>query len=385
MDFNYTDEQIALQETLRRFIDRDYGFERRRELARSPLGFSPEAWTQYAELGLLSLPFPEEFGGLGGNAVDIMLVMDLAGRGLLLEPFLSTVVMCGGLIRDAASEPLKRMLLPRIAAGEIKLALACYEPTGRYDLPHVACTAAHDDNGAWRLSGEKTVVLDAPSADYFLVSARSGGRVREREGISLFLVGRETPGLTLFSYPTQSGGRAADLRLADVTLGADALIGGDALIGSAGQGLAIVERAVDRGIAALCAEAVGIITALNEATLSYLKTRKQFGVPIGKFQALQHRMADMFIAAEQARSMAVNAAVYVDSEDAAERRRAVSGAKAYIGQAARLVGQQAVQLHGAMGVVDDVIVSHYFKRLTMIDMSLGDVDFHLARFSDMLG
>jgi alkylation response protein AidB-like acyl-CoA dehydrogenase len=379
MDFNYSNEQIALQETLRRFIDRDYGFERRRELARSPLGFSADAWAQYAELGLLSLPFPEEFGGLGGNAVDIMLVMELVGRGLLLEPFASTIVMCGGLIRDAASEPLKRTLLPRIAAGEIKLALACYEPTGRYDLPHVACTAARDSNGGWRLSGEKTVVLDAPSADYFLVSARSGGSVRERQGISLFLVGRETPGLTLFSYPTQSGGRAADLRLADVTLGADAVIG------TAGQGLAIVERAVDRGIAALCAEAVGIITALNEATLSYLKTRKQFGVPIGKFQALQHRMADMFIAAEQARSMAVNAAVYVDSEDPAERRRAVSGAKAYIGQAARLVGQQAVQLHGAMGVVDDVIVSHYFKRLTMIDVSLGDVDFHLARFSEMLG
>jgi alkylation response protein AidB-like acyl-CoA dehydrogenase len=378
MDFNYSNEQIALQETLRRFIDRDYGFERRRELARSPLGFSPEAWAQYAELGLLSLPFPEACGGLGGNAVDLMLVMELVGRGLLLEPFASTIVMCGGLIRDAASEALKRTLLPRIAAGEIKLALACYEPTGRYDLARVACTAARGSNGGWCLSGEKTVVLDAPSADYFLVSARSGGSVCESQGISLFLVGRETPGLTLFSYSTQSGGRAADLRLADVTLGADALIG------TAGQGLAMVERAVDRGVAALCAEAVGIITALNEATLSYLKTRKQFGVPIGKFQALQHRMADMFIAAEQARSMAVNAAVYVDSEDAAERRRAVSGAKAYVGQAGRLVGQQAVQLHGAMGVVDDVIVSHYFKRLTMIDLSLGDADFHLARFSSML-
>jgi alkylation response protein AidB-like acyl-CoA dehydrogenase len=379
MDFNYSNEQIALQETLQRFIGRDYGFERRRELARSPLGYSPDAWAQYAELGLLSLPFPEEFGGLGGNAVDIMLVMELVGRGLLLEPFLSTIVMCGGLIRDAASEPLKRTLLPRIGAGEIKLALACYEAAGRYDLAHVACTASRGGDGGWRLSGQKTVVLDAPSADYFLVSARSGGAVRERQGVSLFLVARETQGLTLFSYPTQSGGRAADLRLADVTLGTDSLIC------TAGHGLAMVERAVDRGIAALCAEAVGIITALNEATLSYLKTRKQFGVAIGKFQALQHRMADMFIAAEQARSMAVNAAVYVDSEDAAERRRAVSGAKAYIGQAARLVGQQAVQLHGAMGVVDDVIVSHYFKRLTMIDLSLGDVDFHLARFSDMLG
>jgi alkylation response protein AidB-like acyl-CoA dehydrogenase len=396
MDFNYSNEQLALQDTLRRFIDRDYGFERRRELTRSTLGFSAAAWTQYADLGLLSLPFPEEFGGLGGNSIDIMLVMELAGRGLLLEPLLSTIVMCGGLIRDAASEPLKRRMLPRIGSGEIKLALACYESGGRYELSRVACTAA-PSGGGWRLSGRKTVVLDAPSADYFLVTARTAGNAGEREGnagehegdgegqyagegqgIALFLVGRESAGVTLFPYATQSGGRAADLRLEDVVLEADALIG------APGSGLANVERAVDRGIAALCAEAVGIITALNETTLNYLKTRKQFGVPIGKFQALQHRMADMFIAAEQARSMEVIASVYADSDDAAARRRAISGAKAYIGQAARFVGQQAVQLHGAMGVVDDLIVSHYFKRLTMIDLTLGDADFHLARFSNML-
>ena len=377
MDFNYSNEQIALQETLQRFISRDYGFQRRRELARSELGFSAEAWAQYAELGLLSLPFPESFGGLGGNAVDIMLVMEQIGRGLLLEPFLSTIVMCGGLIRDAGSDPLKASLLPKIGTGELKLALACYEAAGRYELSRVECTAVRHGRG-WRLSGRKIVVLDAASADYFLVSARSGG------DISLFLVERGTAGLSLYSYPTQWGGRAADLRLDDVFLGADAVLGADALIGAPGDGLGIVERAVDRGVAALCAEAVGIIEALNEATLNYLKTRKQFGVPIGRFQALQHRMADMFIAAEQSRSMAVNAAVYADSEDAAARRRAVSGAKAYIGRAARLVGQEAVQMHGAVGVVDEVIVSHYFKRLTMIDMSLGDVEHHLARFSDML-
>jgi alkylation response protein AidB-like acyl-CoA dehydrogenase len=377
MDFNYSNEQLALQDTLQRFIGRDYGFERRRELARSALGFSAEAWAQYADLGLLSLPFPEEFGGVGGNAVDIMLVMELVGRGLLLEPFLSTVVMCGGLIRDAASEPLKRSMLPRIGAGELKLALACYEAAGRYELSRVSCAAVRS-SGGWRLSGRKTVVLDAPSADYFLVSARTGGDAADARGISLFLVGHEAAGVTTFDYPTQWGGRAADLRLEDVAVDADALVGAPE------EGLAIVERAVDRGIAALCAEAVGIITALNEATLNYLKTRKQFGAPIGKFQALQHRMADMFIAAEQARSMAVIAAVYADSDDAALRRRAMSGAKAYIGQAARFVGQQAVQMHGAMGVVDDLIVSHYFKRLTMIDLSLGDVDFHLSRFSDML-
>jgi alkylation response protein AidB-like acyl-CoA dehydrogenase len=378
VDFNYSNEQLALQETLRRFIGRDYGFERRRELVGTTLGFSAEAWAQYAELGLLALPFPEEYGGLGGNAVDIMLVMELIGRGLLLEPFLSSIVMCGGLIRDAGALPLKGNMLPRIGAGELKAALACYEAAGRYDLSHVACTAVRSGDG-WRLSGRKTVVLDAPSADYFLVSARSSGQAVAAHGISVFLVGCDAAGVSLFPYPTQSGGRAADVGLTEVALDASALIG------AAGEGLAIVERAVDKGIAALCAEAVGIITALNEATLNYLKTRKQFGVPIGKFQALQHRMADMFIAAEQARSMAVNAAVYADSENAAERRRAVSGAKAYIGQAARLVGQQAVQMHGAMGVVEDLIVSHYFKRLTMIDLSMGDADFHLGRFSDTLG
>jgi alkylation response protein AidB-like acyl-CoA dehydrogenase len=377
MDFNYSNEQLALQETLQRFIGRDYGFESRRELARSPLGFSAEAWSQYAELGLLALPYPEEFGGLGGSAVDMMLVMQLIGRALVLEPLLSTVVMAGGLIRDAGSVELKRTLLPRIGAGELKLALACYEAAGRYDLTHVAC-AAVQSGGGWRLSGEKTVVLDAPSADQFLVSARSAGAVDEAQGISLFLVPRNVPGLTLYSYATQSGGRAADLTLRDVA------VDGAALIGAAHAGLAPVERAVDKGIAALCAEAVGIMLALNEATLNYLKTRKQFGVPIGKFQALQHRMADMFIAAEQSRSMAINAAVYADSDDASLRRYAVSGAKTYIGQAARLVGQQAVQLHGAMGVVDDVIVSHYFKRLTMIDLSLGDADYHLGRFSSCM-
>ena len=373
MDFRYSEEQLALQDTLQRFITRDYDFERRRALARSPLGFSAEAWARYAELGLLALPFPEEFGGLGGSGVDVMAVMEQVGQGLLLEPYLSTVVLCGGLIRDAASEPIKRSILPQIAAGKLQLALAAYEASGRYDLARIACTAV-ETGGGWTLSGRKAVVLDAPSADYFLVSARSAGQVSDPEGVSLFLVPRNAAGVTTFPYPTQSGGRAADLQLTNVSP--------QAVIGMPGQALGLIERAVDAAIAALCAEALGIVTALNQATLNYLKTRKQFGVPIGAFQALQHRMAEMIIAAEQARSMAIIAAVHVDVVDVAKRRRAISGAKAYMGQAARFVGQQAVQLHGAMGVVDDLIVSHYFKRLTMIDMSLGDTDFHLARFSD---
>jgi alkylation response protein AidB-like acyl-CoA dehydrogenase len=222
------------------------------------------------------------------------------------------------------------------------------------------------------------VVLDGASADYFLVSARSGGKAGDRDGISLFLVPRDAKGLTIAAYPTQSGARAADLLLENVAVGAEALIG------EPGRALGLIERAVDRAIAALCAEAVGIINALNQATLNYLKTRKQFGVAIGTFQALKHKMADMLIAAEQARSMAIIAAVHADSEDAADRHRAVSAAKAYIGQAGRLVGQHAVQMHGGMGVVDELIVSHYFKRLTMIDLSLGDADYHLASFSETL-
>jgi alkylation response protein AidB-like acyl-CoA dehydrogenase len=377
MEFNYSEEQLALQDTLRRFISRDYAFDKRRAFSASALGYSAEAWSQYAELGLLALPFPEEFGGLGGNAVDIMLVMEQFGLGLLLEPYLSTVVTCGGLLRDAASTALKQKLLPQIAAGTLKLSLAGYEATGRYDLSYVGCTA-QESGGSWRLSGRKTVVLDGASADYFLVSARSGGKVSERDGISLFLVPRDAKGLTIAAYPTQSGARAADLLLEN------AAVSGEALIGEPGRALPLIERAVDRAIAALCAEAVGIIDALNQATLNYLKTRKQFGVAIGTFQALKHKMADMLIAAEQSRSMAVIAAVHADSPDAAERHRGVSAAKAYIGQAGRLVGQHAVQMHGGMGVVDELIVSHYFKRLTMIDLSLGDADYHLANFSETL-
>jgi alkylation response protein AidB-like acyl-CoA dehydrogenase len=377
MEFNYSEEQLALQDTLQRFISRDYDFDKRRKFSASPDGFSAEAWSQYADLGLLSLPYPEDFGGLGGSAVDVMLVMEQFGQGLLLEPYLSTVVLCGGLIRDAAPDAMKQKLLPEIASGKLKLALAAYEAAGRYELSYVG-SKAEQSGGGWRLSGRKTVVLDGASADYFLVSARSSGAIGDRDGISLFLVPRDAKGLTVAAYPTQSGARAADLLLENVTVAADSLIG------AAGGALPIIERAVDQAIAALCAEALGIINALNQATLNYLKTRKQFGVAIGTFQALKHKMADMLIAAEQSRSMAIIAAVHADSQDAADRHRAISAAKAYIGQAGRLVGQHAVQMHGGMGVVDELIVSHYFKRLTMIDLTFGDADYHLASFSETL-
>jgi alkylation response protein AidB-like acyl-CoA dehydrogenase len=373
VDFRYTEEQLAMQATLQRFIARDYGFEQRRALTRSAAGYSLPAWQQYAELGLLALPLPEACGGLGGSGVDVMVVMEQLGRGLLLEPYLSTVVLCAGLLAAAAPAAMQQALLPRVAAGECQLALAAYEPAARYDLSQVETTALRSAAG-WQLSGFKAVVLDAPSADAFIVSARVSGAAAG--GVTLFLVPKDAAGLTVACYPTQCGGRAGDVQLAAVS------VGPEALIGAVGEGLAPLQQAVDGAIAALCAEALGIIGALNQATLAYLKSRKQFGVAIGTFQALQHRMAEMYIAEEQARSMAIIAAVNAGQEDARARARAISGAKAYIGQAARQVGQEAVQLHGGMGVVDELIVSHYFKRLTMIDRTFGDVDYQLGRFAD---
>ena len=371
MDFNYTDEQNALRDTLTRFIAKDYPFEARRALAKSADGFSRAHWKQFAELGLLALPFPEDFGGLNGNGVDTMLVMEAFGRGLVLEPYLSSVVVAGHLVRDAGSAAQKDALLPAVAGGERMLALAHYERGARYEVSRVD-TAAKADGAGWKLSGSKAVVLGGGAADRLLVSANTG------KGISLFLVDAKAAGVSVRSYMTQDGGRAAEVRLDNVAVGADALIGAQ------DGALPAIERALDYGIAAMCAEAVGIMAALDEATLEYLKTRKQFGQPIGRFQALQHRMVDMVIATEQSRSMAMMAAVKVDSDDATERRRAISAAKAYIGQQARFVGQQAVQLHGGMGVVDELNVSHWFKRLTMIELTFGNTDHHLGLFSDTL-
>ena len=371
MDFNYTDEQNALRDTLSRFIAKDYPFEARRALAKSADGFSRDHWKQFAELGLLALPFPEDFGGMNGNAVDTMLVMEAFGRGLVLEPYLATVVVAGHLIRDAGSAAQKEALLPSIASGELMLALAHYERGARYEVSRVD-TAAKADGSGWKLSGAKGVVLGGGAADKLLVSAGTG------KGISLFLVDAKAAGVSVRSYMTQDGARAAEVRLDNVSVGADAIVGAQ------DGALPAIERALDYGIAAMCAESVGIMAALDEATLEYLKTRKQFGQPIGRFQALQHRMVDMVIATEQARSMAMMAAVKADSTDAAERRRALSAARAYIGQQARFVGQQAVQLHGGMGVVDELNVSHWFKRLTMINATFGDVDHHLGLFSDTL-
>ena len=377
MDFNFTEEQTALQDSLKRFIANEYGFDKRRTFLKSPEGCNPNAWRQYAEFGVLALPFPEDFGGLNGTAVDTMIVMEALGPGLVLEPILATVVLCGHLIRDYGGQAHRETLLPAIAGGELRMALAHYEPNTRYELNHVATKAKADGKG-WVLDGVKAVVLNGGTADKLIVSARTSGKERDDAGISLFIVDRDAGGVTARDYLTQDGNHAADVTLKGVKVGAEAMLG------TKDQALPAIEHALDYGIAALCAEAIGIIAVLNAATLEYLKTRKQFGQAIGKFQALQHRMADMTIAAEQARSMMYLAAVKADSADVLERRRSISIAKAYIGQAARFIGQQAIQLHGGMGVTDELIVGHWFKRLTIINALFGDADHHLGLFSDML-
>jgi alkylation response protein AidB-like acyl-CoA dehydrogenase len=373
MDFEYTDEQKQLQSALQRWIAKEYTFDARRKLAATEAGCSRENWRTLAEFGLLALTLPAAHDGLGGDAIDTMVVMETMAPGLVLEPYLPAIVIGAGLVADLGNEAQQAALLPSIAAGDLIAVLAHYEPGGRYELDRVATTAQRHGDG-YVLRGAKTVVLGGPQADRFLVSARVGTDA----GVSLFVVARDAAGVAVRGYPTQDGARAAEVTLTDVRVDAEALLG------TQGNALAAIEHAIDRGIAALCAEAAGIMSALNEATLEYLKTRTQFGGPIGRFQALQHRMVDMHIACEEARSMAILAGAGVQSPDPAERRRTVSMAKARVGQTARFVGQEAVQMHGGMGVVDELIVSHWFKRLTVIDTLFGDADHHVALFSDSM-
>ena len=374
MDFKLSDEQQQLRDTLARFVQKDYAFDKRKAILKSKDGYSRAAWKQLAEMGLTALGLPEEHGGLPGNAVDVMVVMEVFGRGLVVEPYLATVVLGAGLVARAGNEAQQAAILPKVASGELLLALAHYEAGGRYELEQVATKAKKQGDG-WVLDGAKTVVLHGAQADRLIVSARTSGADRDAKGISLFIVDRKTPGVTVRDNPTHDGQRAAEITFKNAR---------GELLGKESQGPALLEQALARGIAALCAEAVGNMAALVEITLSYIKTRKQFGVPIGSFQVLQHRMADMLMYVEQARSMMYLAAAKADSTDVADRRRAIAAAKALIGQAGRFVGQQAVQLHGGIGVTDEANVSHYFKRLTLINATFGDADHHLGSFSDSL-
>lgn len=369
MDFNLTQEQTQFADALRRWVEKDYNFEQRKRIITSAEGVSSDAWAGLTELGALALPVPEEQGGFSGSAVDMLVIMQELGRGIVIEPYFATVM---------AAEFLKKSgkhsnVLEQVATGEIKLASALGERQSRHDLFDIVSTANKTAEG-YVLNGSKTVVLHGAQADKLIVSARSSGAQRDTDGISLFIVDANATGVSRRDYRTIDGYRAADISLNQVQ------VSDDALLTDAGAAWELLDAVADYGVTLLCAEAIGIMEAITSATLEYLKTRQQFGVPIGKFQVLQHRMAEMFMEMEQSRSMATLAAVKIASDSAEERRRTVSAAKARIGQAAKYIGQQAVQLHGGMGVTDELPVAHMFKRLTIIELTLGDTDHHLARF-----
>lgn len=373
MDFDLTEEQNMLKDTISRWSAKNYGtLEALQAVRAEPLGFSEDRWAELAELGILGLPFSEADGGFGGGAVETLVVVEALGRALAPEPYLAGVVLGGGAVRLAGNEAQRAALVPGVADGSLRLAFAHSEIQARYDLHDVATTAELVD-GAYRLNGSKTVVLNADAAKFLVLSARTAGSQRDPEGITLFIVPSDAEGISIRSYPTQDGGRAGDITLTDLDVPADVVLG------TVGGALPVIERVVDGAIAALCAEAVGLMDALTDITVEYLKTRKQFGVPISSFQALQHKAVDMLVAVEQARSMALYASMMAESEDPDERRTALSAAKVQINRSARFVGQTAVQLHGGIGMTMEYIGAHYFRRLSMIELMFGDTSYHLRR------
>ncbi|HQT80083.1 MAG TPA: acyl-CoA dehydrogenase family protein [Rhodopila sp.] len=376
MDFDLSDDQRLLKDSVDRLIADQYGFEQRKKYMREPTGYSAAVWDQLAELGLLGLPFEETLGGFGGGPVETAIVMEAFGRGLVLEPYFATVILGGGLLRRTAPAAVLGALAPRVAAGKLKLAFAHIERHSRYNLNDVTTTARKDGSG-YVLDGAKSVVIHGDAADQIFVTARLAGDRRDREGIGLFLVDAATPGVSRRGYPTQDGQRAAEITLTGARVAADAMMSENAL--------PAIEHVVDEAIAALCAEAVGAMQCMQDLTLEYLKTRKQFGRPIGSFQALQHRSVDMLVELEQARSMAMFAAVMAAEDDPVERRKAISAAKVQIGRSGRHVGQEAIQLHGGIGMTTEYAVGHYFKRVTMIDHLYGDADTHLTHLARLGG
>jgi alkylation response protein AidB-like acyl-CoA dehydrogenase len=373
MHFNLSEEQRALADTVQRFLAQQYGFEARRRIIRSEEGWSRETWVKLGEMGLLALQVPPEHGGMAPAAVETMVTLNAMGRALLVEPYLSSAILGSALVGALGSLAQREALLPAMAEGGRVVVPAAGEAGARYDLSRVATTARRGGAG-WVLAGRKAVVLHANAADLLLVTARTAGAVDDPEGLSVFVVPPRSPGVRLIPYPLIDGQRAADVVLDEVTLPADALLGAE------GAALPALEAAWDLGVAALCAEAVGVLQATLDATTEYTRTRKQFGGPIARFQGLQHRMADMLMHVEQARSMSFLAAMVATSDHLRDRRRKLSAAKVVVGQACRFVGQQAVQLHGGMGVTDELPVSHSFKRLLAIEASLGDTEHHLERF-----
>ena len=396
MDFDFNEEQQLLADSVRKYLANDYGFEARKKVIASSAGFSQPAWTTFADMGLTAIPFAADVGGFGGGAVDMMAAMEAFGEALVVEPLLDHIALATRLVARAGSAAQRSTTLPALLDGSRKATFAYLERGRRYALDASSMTASKTGMG-WRLEGEKVVVIGAPLADVFVVSARtgsdsnsgsSGDSGRENSGgTSLFMVDRNAPGVSVSGYRTVDGQRAGDVTFSGVMLSHDALLGGEE---NHGKALPRIEEAVDFATALLCSDAVGAMKSANDATLEYLKTRKQFGTPLGSFQALQHRMVDMFIACEQARSMAILAACRVDTAantlDATAikaRKAAVSGAMVNIADAARLISQESVQLHGGMGMSEEMKVSHTFRRLTVLAQRFGDADHHLERYAAM--
>ena len=377
MDFDLTDDQRLLSDSVAKLLAGTYSFEQRKALLKTPGGWSEALWNQFAELGLLGLPIAEEHGGFGGGPVDVMLLMQAFGRHLVLEPYLATVVLGGTALKLAGDAAQQGEILTEIAAGSLKLAFAHSERQSRYDVADVATTARRDAGG-WVLEGAKSVVLHGDSADRLIVSARTAGGQDEAMGLSLFLVDAEASGLARRGYALRDGTRAAEVSLSGVRLPAEALLG------EVDHALPVIDRVIEAGIAATVAEVIGTCETMQAMTLDYLKTRVQFGKPIGENQALQHRAAEMLIALEQGRSMAMLAAMSVEEPDPAERARAISMAKVGVGQAGRFVSQNAIQLHGGIGMTEEYAVGHFFRRVMVIEHLFGDTATHLDRLADQV-
>ncbi|HWF76547.1 MAG TPA: acyl-CoA dehydrogenase [Caulobacteraceae bacterium] len=376
MDFTFTEEQTLLRSSLAAYLADQYDFETRRRVVGAEPGWRPEVWKAFAQdLGILGALAPAEVGGSEGGPVEMMVIMEELGRALVAEPFLSTAVIAGGLLARAGG-PVAATLLPQIVGGDVRAAFAFSEPHARYDWRDLTSTARKAGAG-YVLDGRKAMVLGAPWASHLIVTARTGGAQRDSGGISTFVLDAAARGITRQDYATIDGGRASDVTFENVSVPAEALIGAE------GEAAPLLERIIDEATVGLCAEAVGLMRAMHEQTVDYTKQRKQFGQPLGAFQVLRHRMVDMFIQLEQATSITYLAAIRLADEDPIARARAASAAKAQVGQAARFVGQQAIQLHGGMGLTDELAVGSYFKRATVIETQFGDTDHHLARYSNL--
>ena len=373
MDFSLNEVQMMLADSIEKFLENDYDFDTRQEYAASDAGYSKEVWQTFAELGWLAVPFSEEDGGFDGGPIDIMVVMQLFGKGLIVEPYLANVVMAGGVLKRAATAAQKERWLQPMIAGELQTALAFAEPQGRYDVANIVTTAKADGDG-WVIDGKKSMVFNGGNADLLVVPARTSGAQSDADGISLFAVAADDDGVAVQAYPTVDGHHAADVELQNVRVGADALLG------DTDRAFDVLDAVMDEATLAVCAEAIGIMQVLKDKTIAYSKERVQFGVPIGSFQALQHRMVDMLTDCEQSQSLLMWATM-VNAEGGAEAKRGVSSIKYQVGTAGRKLGEEAVQLHGGMGVTWELDVAHYFKRLIAIGQIFGNADWHLDKLA----